>query len=395
MIYLNLEDTKLFTSLAYGSSSTVWLARDVSLNSYVAIKILTAEASKIGNELGCLKFISAMPRSKHPGQKYISASFLDRHFWFNGPNGYHLALVSKVSGPSISQMTGCLIRFRDFLARKIARQVTQGLAYLHSIGICHGNLTSSDVLFQRADFDPWSQAEVYEQLGIPTVVDLPEAWSRGPSSPRYLVDSAQFFRASPRLFSHNIRIIDYGDSFRNKYRGDLCMKQGKPSNGFCAPENLCGLKGGPSTDLWALGCIIYEIRAGCHLFPFSIGLSPLDAISEIIQVLGSLLSDLSHSSFDVHGFPDLNGEKIVPDQPVGDTLSQVVAEIEVERGVDLECSVTETRQKNLTTFRNYINLDPHHFWIPPPKRGTTLVESLILSHEERAHEIKLGKTEKP
>lgn len=336
-----------------------------------------------------------MPRSKHPGQKYISASFLDRHFWFDGPNGYHLALVSKVSGPSIAQMSGWLIRLRDFLARKIARQVTQGLAYLHSEGISHGNLTSSDVLFQLTNFDAWSQEEVYEQLGIPTVVDLPEAWSRGPSSPRYLVDSAQFFRASPRVFTYNIRIIDYGDSFRNNYRSDLCMKQGKLSNGFCAPEILCGLKGGPSTDLWALGCIIYEIRAGCHLFPFSIGVSPLDAISEIVQVLGSLPYHLSHSMFDDHGFPDPDGEKIVPEQPVGDPLSQVVAEIEVERGVNLEPSMTETRQKNLTTFRNYINLDPHHFWIPAPKRGTTLVESLILSHEERAHELKLGKTEKP
>lgn len=114
-----------------------------------------------------------------------------------------------------------------------------------------------------------------------------------------------------------------------------------------------------------------------------------------MQVLGSLPYHLSHSTFDDHGFPDPYGEKIVPEQPVGDPLSQVVAEIEVERGVDLERSVTETRQKNLTTFRNYINLDPHHLWIPLLKSGTTLVESLILSHEERAHELRLGKTEKP
>ena len=40
--------------LGYGLSSTIWLARDVTLNTYVAIKILTAEASKIRNELGCL-----------------------------------------------------------------------------------------------------------------------------------------------------------------------------------------------------------------------------------------------------------------------------------------------------------------------------------------------------
>ena len=52
-----------------------------------------------------------------------------------------------------------------------------------------GISTSSDVLFQLADFDSWSQEKVYEQLGIPTVVDL-DGWPQGPSTPHYLVDSA-------------------------------------------------------------------------------------------------------------------------------------------------------------------------------------------------------------
>ena len=84
-------------------------------------------------------------------------------------------------------MTGWGIRIRESLARKIALQVTQGLTYLHSEGICHGNLTSSDVLFQLTIFDAWSQEKVYEQLGIPSVLELDESY-RGPSSPRYIVD---------------------------------------------------------------------------------------------------------------------------------------------------------------------------------------------------------------
>ncbi len=64
-------------------------------------------------------------------------------------------------------MTEWDIRIWESLARKIALQVTQGLAYLHSDGICHANLTGSGVLFQLADFDAWSQEKVYEQLCIP------------------------------------------------------------------------------------------------------------------------------------------------------------------------------------------------------------------------------------
>ena len=210
--------------LGYGLFSTIWLARDVTLNTYVALKILTAEASKTRNELGCLEFLSSKPRSMHPGQEHISASFLHRHFWLDGPNGKHLIQVSKASGPSVSQISQWSIRIRESLARKIALKVTQGLAYLHSRGICHGNLTSSDVLFQLADFDAWTQDKVYKQLGILMVTDVDESFL-GPSFPRYLVDSAQFFRASPGFLTETIRIIDYGDSFRVKCSNNLSTDQ--------------------------------------------------------------------------------------------------------------------------------------------------------------------------
>lgn len=160
---IHIEDTldggryTIIHKLGHGLTSTVWLARDGTMNRYVSIKILTAGASKIGNELGCLEYLSSKPRSNHPGQDYISASFMDRHFSLDGPNGRHLVLVSKVSRPSVSQLSEWNIRLREPLARRIAMQVTQGLAYLHSEGICHGNLTSSDVLFQLADFDSWSK----------------------------------------------------------------------------------------------------------------------------------------------------------------------------------------------------------------------------------------------
>ena len=113
--------------------------------------------------------------------------------------------------------------------------------------------------------------------------------------------------------------------------------------GFSALETLCGFKAGPSSDLWALGCIIYEIRAGTHLFPLAIKISPFDAIFEIMHVLGSLPSHLSHTKFDGHGFPNPSGETIVPNKPVEDPLCQVVAEIEVEPKANPEDALTETR----------------------------------------------------
>ena len=222
-------------------------------------------------------------------------------------------------------MAGWHIRIRESLARKIALQLTQGLAYLHSEGIFHGNLNSSDVLFQLADFDAWFQEKVYEQLGTPTAVDLDDTCSRGPSSPRYLVDSAQFFRALPGLLTENIRIIDFGDSFRCECPNNLRTKRGNLMSGFNAPEVACGFLAEPCSDLWALGCIIYEIRAGRHIFPSAISVSPLEAMFEIMDLLGSLPFYLSSRRFDRHGNPDRNGETIMRNEPVTDRLSQVVA----------------------------------------------------------------------
>lgn len=41
--------------------------------------------------------------SDQQGRKYV-ASILD-HFYFEGPNGVHICLVSKVGGPSIAQVS--------------------------------------------------------------------------------------------------------------------------------------------------------------------------------------------------------------------------------------------------------------------------------------------------
>ena len=382
--------------LGYGLSSTIWLTRDGTLNKYVAIKILTAETPKIRNELGCLEYLSSKPRSKHPGQKYVSASFLDRHFWLDGPNGRHLVLVSKVSGPSIQKMTDWAIRIRESLARKIALQVTQGLAYLHSEGICHGNLTSSDVLFQLADFDSWSQEKVYEQLGIPSVLDLDE-WSQEPC-PRYVVDSAQFFRASPGLLTENIRIIDYGDSFRVRWSNNLSIDQGNPLwpkylglskesmvSGFGPPENICGLKPARSSDLWALGCIIFEIRAGSPLFPTSIKASPSDALWEInTDLFGSDPYDPPRPKLDGDGYPDLSGKSRVPDNPAKEKICQFVAEIEVE---------PREGGNNFDQTRPYIKSDLNLFWKPQPI--SCLYRPGDETEDEIEAEVEMWKGEKP
>ena len=123
--------------LGFGGFATVWLGRDQDLNRYVALKILVADFSKDCSELKMLLHLKENS-ANHAGRKYV-ASLID-HFWIEGPNGSHICLVSPVAGPSISAFSQHQpqARLEAPVAQKLALQVTQGLAFLHSIGVGHG-----------------------------------------------------------------------------------------------------------------------------------------------------------------------------------------------------------------------------------------------------------------
>ena len=115
-----------------------------------------SDVSRLHNELGIHNHLSRVT-SDHPGRIHTAASLLLRYFWIDGPDGRHLALAPQVLGPSISRLNHWQIRLHTPLPQNIALQVTQGLEYLHSEGICHGDFTSSKVLFQLSNFDSWSE----------------------------------------------------------------------------------------------------------------------------------------------------------------------------------------------------------------------------------------------
>lgn len=216
------------------------------------------------------------------------------------------------------------------------------------------------------------------------VLDLDE-WSREPSVPRYLVDSAQFFRASPGLLVENIRIIDYGDSFRVGWPNNLSIDQGSRVSGFSPPENLRGLKATRSSDLWALGYIIFEIRAGSHLFPTAIVASPSSALWEIEDTLGSLPSNLPSHGGD--GYPDLSGKSKASDKSAIERIYQLVADIRVESRANYEGAMIETggqqeARDKYNQLRPHIKSDPNLFWKPEPSMDIIYVDTLNRSRKK-------------
>ncbi|KAL5316343.1 hypothetical protein ACEPPN_015388 [Leptodophora sp. 'Broadleaf-Isolate-01'] len=152
--------------LGSGGFSTVWLGRLVNTQRYNALKILCANTTD-DMELNILRHLQKCAAT-HP-----NISSLDDVFQINGPNGLHYCLVLPVLGPSIKDMSER--QLPKSLRHKASQQITSGLAYLHSLEICHGgtllflviaslplkrsllDLTHSNVLFELQDIQSWSK----------------------------------------------------------------------------------------------------------------------------------------------------------------------------------------------------------------------------------------------
>ncbi|KAK9363900.1 kinase-like domain-containing protein [Lipomyces starkeyi] len=248
--------------------STVWLARDEK-----------------SDRLECA--------TDHPACDHV-LSLLD-HFKFEGPNGCHTCLVSPIAGPDLSQISiyhnpdrsTSRRRLRGALARKFAKQVTLAVGYLHSRGVGHGDISNSNVLIQLAHVDSWSDRDLYELLGSP-VTDKVRLSSgelnNMASAPEYLVEPANLANLESKWFTDKIVLVDCSHSFmlQSPPQEDIAMTMS-----YCAPEVYFDGNASAWSDIWALGCTIFEIRAGRQLFESFLGGS-FEVIRQIVRTLGKL-----------------------------------------------------------------------------------------------------------
>ena len=129
---------RIIHKLGFGSYSTVWLARDLQSNRYVALKIIVAEASETSSESRILHHLRNTYDLNFAGYSYLSVLWDD--FSIKGPNGQHQCLVSKPTRRSIA----CLKRVNKNwlipieIARAIVAQAILGLQSIHRSGIIHG-----------------------------------------------------------------------------------------------------------------------------------------------------------------------------------------------------------------------------------------------------------------
>ena len=220
--------------LGEGSYSSVW---EIGLNEKkYAIKITKSDKSdeEIGqNEIKILKKLG-----KHPYIINMEDSFI-----FKNSNNHskHLCMVidkmgcdlhilkrlfkytdgdSEASESDGSSIVRCL---PHCLSKKITYQILEGLKYIHSKNIIHTDIKLDNILIKNS------------------------------------IENIKYNK------DINIKICDFGTSH---FTDDKC-NFGIGTIDYSAPECIIGLPYGPGIDVWAVGCIVFELVTGICLFDYT------------------------------------------------------------------------------------------------------------------------------
>lgn len=257
--------------LGNGGIGMVWLCYEFRVKKWRAIKINAAHRSSDDSpELKALQVVK---------ENSITLAELNANhvvmpletFWIEGPNGRHLCSVLPVLGPTVEDWRNG-VGPDSARVNSVCRQITEGLGFLHSQGICHADFRPQNILMKLKEEDifagrnkdevlsllpPSKRAEIITLDGNPT-----------PHAPRWIIEEENWLLYAPKgLTSDNIAIVDFGESFKVSSSSPtpspkslgIPLKYAAPEVAFGGPG---GIPGGVGCDIWSLAYTLMEVRLG-------------------------------------------------------------------------------------------------------------------------------------
>lgn len=293
--------------LGAGGFATVWLARDETEEKWVALKIVVAKHSA---SVGGKCYLGHQAASSLSSGPKFAAEL--RRFTIEGPNGHHLCLVLPVLGPSAAQLSSYFdSRLQPWLARRTGYQAAKAVDAVHAQGLCHGDVTAANILFTLLDIDHLGESDIYRLFGPPVteVLKTESGEATGPEAPRYIVKALDFLSATSNIIGNDVELIDFDQCFPVSSPPKKML--GTPTE-YLAPELAVGLPAGPASDVWALGCCLFRLRAGEGPFSNYEVTSPGDVIRIIVQTLGDMPPEWQDTLWDYDGQPTKDPSKGEP-----------------------------------------------------------------------------------
>ncbi|KAI0386330.1 kinase-like protein [Hypomontagnella monticulosa] len=272
--------------LGHGGFSTVWLCLDKESQKWRAVKINTADYSSQAHDNTVMEHLRRGKSPKQLENSHIAVPH--EEFWIEGVNGRHLCLVTDVFSWTVadwSLLQDPVDEKTPVSIKNVCRQIVTGVRFLHSEGVCHGDLKPANILMRLQGIDGLSKSEILELTGEPelaTIETVSEEQSQS-HAPEYCV---------PRIpsewcddfVSKTIAITDLGEAF---HIDNTPKTTGIPTL-YAAPEILFEGVPGFSSDIWSLACTIYEIKENRPLFGSLWGSGTDNILTEMGHYLGPL-----------------------------------------------------------------------------------------------------------
>jgi eukaryotic-like serine/threonine-protein kinase len=264
---------EMVSLLGSGGMGEVYRARDTKLGRDVAIKILpeafTADADRRARFEREARLLAAL---NHP---HIGAIY-----GFEDREGIHALVLELVEGQTLADRSSAgPLPVPEALT--IARQIAEALEAAHERGIVHRDLKPANVILQGARGLPSTPRKT---APIPTRAALPhgsQVPGSSPDSPPPVTDEVR------------VKVVDFGLAKVGSSESvhDLTHSPtitiGGTSEGvilgtaaYMSPEQARGKAVDKRTDIWAFGCVVYEILTGRKAFA---GETVSDTIAAILE----------------------------------------------------------------------------------------------------------------
>ncbi|KAM0288491.1 hypothetical protein ACHAO9_007137 [Fusarium lateritium] len=238
------------TKLGFGSSSTIWLARDLRAHMYVALKIYV-HTSRVHRELPIYKAISPiLEKTRNPGRNNIRR--LLGSFEIDGPDGRHAVLVMQPAQMSLRDFKSVFRKdgFGEAFVQGAVQELLKALDFVHNEAqLVHTDIHPGNLLLGLDD-DSQLQSLVDSEFKSPV--------TRKQVSQDRTIYLSRLMRPKPGP----MLLSDFGEarSGPGPHAGDIMPIQ------YRAPETIMCVAWSYPVDIWSVGLTAWDLLGSKRLF---------------------------------------------------------------------------------------------------------------------------------